>query len=122
MGDVLVRIKRAVLNGNVAFTRKSLLEMECDGLTEMDVAESILSAVAIYKKLRSTSLTRRGREYLYIIQSPNFSGLAIYSKGKLVNVEAGGFGKSPAIGRANSAARATLFATSLSRPLPEATS
>lgn len=71
MSDILVRIKRAVLTGNYAFGGKARLEMECDGLTELDVAESILSAVAIYKKLRSTSLQRRGREHLYVIQSSN---------------------------------------------------
>jgi hypothetical protein len=85
MSDILTRIKRAVLTGNYLFSAKARLEMEFDGLTELDVAESILSAVAIYKKLRSTSLQRRGREYLYVIQSPNFAGLAIYSKGKLVS-------------------------------------
>jgi hypothetical protein len=58
--------------------------MESDGLTELDVAESILNAVAIYKKLRSTSRFRAAREYLYVIQSPNLEGLATYSKGKLV--------------------------------------
>ena len=56
----------------------------CDGLLELDIAESILNAVAIYKKLRSTSPVRNTREYLYVIQSSNLEGLAIYSKGKLV--------------------------------------
>jgi hypothetical protein len=63
---------------------KAQWEMELDGLTELDVAESILNAVAIYKKLRSDSPLRKGREYLYVIQSPNLDGLAVYSKGKLV--------------------------------------
>ncbi len=84
MSEILVRIKRAVLAGQYAFSEKARLEMECDGLTELDVAESILTAVAIYKKLRSTSPFRGGREYLYVIQSSNLEGLAIYSKGKLV--------------------------------------
>jgi len=84
MSDVLVRIKRAVLAGQYAFSEKARNEMECDGLTELDVAESILNAVAIYKKLRSTSRFRASREYLYVIQSTNLVGLAIYSKGKLV--------------------------------------
>ncbi len=84
MSDVLTRIKRAVLAGNYAFSEKALIEMECDGLTDLDVAESILNAVAIFKKLRSKSRFRRGREYLYVIQSPNLEGLAVYSKGKLV--------------------------------------
>jgi hypothetical protein len=35
--------------------------MEADGLTELDVAESILNAVAIYKTLRSQSLWRQQR-------------------------------------------------------------
>ena len=89
MSDVLVRIKRAVLAGRYAFSEKARLEMEADGLTELDVAESILNAVAIFKTLRSTSPFRKGgREYLYVIQSPNLEGLAIYSKGRLVR-EAG---------------------------------
>jgi len=39
--DLLRRIKRAVLAGNYAFSEKALLEMEADGPTELDVAESI---------------------------------------------------------------------------------
>lgn len=59
--------------------------MEADALTELDVAESILNAVAIYKRLRSRSPRQSGaREYLYVIQSTNLEGLMIYSKGKLV--------------------------------------
>jgi hypothetical protein len=85
MSDILVRIKRAVLAGHYAFSHKALLEMECEGITEMDVAESILNAPAIYKKLRSTNPLHHRREYLYVIQSANLEGLAIYSKGKLVS-------------------------------------
>jgi len=84
MSDILVRIKRAVLAGQYAFSEKARIEMECDGLTELDVAESILNAVAIYKKMRSRSPHRSKKEYLYVIQSANLDGLAIYSKGKLV--------------------------------------
>jgi hypothetical protein len=63
--------------------------MEADRLRELDVVESILNAVAIYKKLRSTNPVRKkSREYLYVIESANLDGLAIYSKGKLVR-EAG---------------------------------
>jgi hypothetical protein len=54
MSDILGRIKRAVLAGRDAFSEKARLEMEADGLEEMDIAESILNAVAIYKKMRST--------------------------------------------------------------------
>lgn len=86
MSGVLVRIKRAVLAGHYAFSEKARVEMEADSLTELDVAESILNAVAVYKTVRSTSV-RRGsaRERLYIIQSANLNGLSIYSKGKLVS-------------------------------------
>ena len=89
MSDILVRIKRVVLAGRYAFSEKARLEMEADGLTELDAAESILNAVAIYKRIRSTSPARRkSREYLYVIESANLDGLAIYTKGKLVR-EAG---------------------------------
>lgn len=47
MSDILIRIKRAVLAGHYAFSEKARIEMEADGLTELDVAESILSAVAV---------------------------------------------------------------------------
>lgn len=53
MSDILIRIKRAVLAGRYAFSEKARFEMEVDGLAELDVAESILNAVAIYKRLRS---------------------------------------------------------------------
>ena len=82
--DVLIRIKRAVLAGRYVFSEKARIEMETDDLTELDVAESILNAVAIYKRLRSSSPSRRNRrEYLYVIQSTNLDGLVIYTKGKL---------------------------------------
>jgi hypothetical protein len=48
MDDVLVRIKRAVLAGRYLFSEKASCELEADGLTELDVAEAILNAVAIY--------------------------------------------------------------------------
>lgn len=83
--DVLVRIKRAVLAGRYAFSEKATIEMESDAITELDVAESILNAVAIFKTLRSRSPRRSVRaERLYVIQSTNLEGLSIYTKGKLV--------------------------------------
>ncbi len=85
MSDILVRIKRAVLAGRYAFSEKARSEMEADGLTELDIAESVLNAVAIYKKIRSRSPFRtQAKEYLYVIQSTNLDGLVIYSKGKLI--------------------------------------
>jgi hypothetical protein len=56
--DILVRIKRSILAGRYAFSEKARIEMESDGLTEFDVAESIINAVAIYKRLRSRSHRR----------------------------------------------------------------
>jgi hypothetical protein len=85
VSDVLVRIKRAVIAGRYAFSEKARIEMELDALTELDVAESIINAVAVFKTLRSTSHRRSARvEYLYVIQSTNLDGLMVYSKGKLV--------------------------------------
>jgi len=85
MTDVLVTIKRAVLAGRYAFSEKARAEMEASGLTELDVVESIANAVAIYKRIRSTSPGRKHRrEYLYVIQSPNLGGSIVYTKGKLV--------------------------------------
>ena len=87
--DLLRRIKRAVLLGNYAFSEKALIEMEADSLTELDVAESIINAVAIYKTIRSRSVWRQQRvEYLHVIQSTNLDGLMIYTKGKMIE-EAG---------------------------------
>ena len=86
MSDVLKRIKRMLLSGNYAFSEKARIEMEADQLTELDVVESILNAVAIYKTIRSTNPRPPYlREPLYIIQSTNLNGLAIYSKGKIVS-------------------------------------
>lgn len=85
MTDVLVRIKRAVLAGRYLFSEKTRTEMEADGITELDVAESIINVVAIYKRLRSRSPRRGARvDHLYVIQATNLEGIMIYSKGKLV--------------------------------------
>ena len=85
MAGILVRIKRSILAGRYAFSEKARIEMESDSLTESDVAESIINAVAIYKRLRSRSRQRSSRnEYLYVIQSTNLEGVMVYSKGKLV--------------------------------------
>ncbi len=88
MRDVLIRIKRAVISGCYVISEKARIEMETDGITELDVIESIINAVAIYKRIRSRSPYRRQKkEYLYVIQSTNLEGLMIYSKGKLVKEE-----------------------------------
>lgn len=86
--DILIRIKRAVIAGRHRFSGKALREMAADGLTKRDVIESILTATAIYKTIRSKSPFRdHARERLYVIQSRNLSGLLVYSKGKLTSEE-----------------------------------
>ena len=86
--DMLIRIKWAVLAGRYSFSKKARIEMETDDLTELDVAESILNARDIHKKLRSTSPSRnKRREYLDVIHGTTLDGLVIYTKGKLVEAE-----------------------------------
>ena len=86
--DTLVRIKRAVIAGHYVFGDKAEAEMDRDDLTEVDVVESILTATAIHKTVRSRSrFRRRAREKLYVIVSTNLTGTLIYSKGKLVSEE-----------------------------------
>ncbi len=86
--DILVRIKRAVIAGLVSFSRKARQEMDDDGLTDMDIAEAILNAPAIYKKIRSRNPFHPEKmEYLYIIQGVNLDGIFIYTKGKFIKNE-----------------------------------
>jgi hypothetical protein len=81
--EILVRIKRAVLAGNVIYTTKAELEMEVDQLLRREVEESILYANAIYKTIRST-LPGHRRESLHIIHGTTLSGIVVYTKGKLI--------------------------------------
>jgi len=83
--SVLIEIKRLALLGLVEFTEKALDEMETDGLRDIDILESLVSAKKIDKVLRSRSDTRRLRdEKLYVIKSRNFAGTLIYTKGKIL--------------------------------------
>src|ERR1022692_1452815 len=85
MAEILTSIKQAVLARRLEFSDKAAMEMEADGLTELDVAESIVNAVAVYKTIRSRSPRRSApREYLHVIVGQNFHGLPVYTKGKLV--------------------------------------
>jgi len=82
--DPLVRIKRIVIARHIEFTVKAEEERLADGLTVEDVLESILNANAIKKVLRSRSPKRRhSREPLYVIESPTYGGLWIYTKGTI---------------------------------------
>lgn len=87
MSDALVRIKRAVLAGRYAFSKKAAEELEADGLTELDVVEAIAGAVAIYKTLRSRNTRRTTRgERLYVVQGTNLEGVLVYTKGKFTKL------------------------------------
>ena len=73
-----------VVAGHVEFTGKALEEQLVDGLTVEDVLESVLNANAIKKVLRSMSSRRSKRhEVLYVIESPSFAGIWIYTKGTI---------------------------------------
>jgi len=86
MDHRLVKIKRLVAGGHYEFTLKADLECAQDGLLREDVIESILSAQFLRVKT-STSPWRKGRrEQLYIIDSFNFEGVPIYSKGVIRHV------------------------------------
>ena len=82
MMDVLVRIKRLVVARRVEFTLKAEEERLREGLSVEDVLESIVNANAIKKVLRSPSRVQ-ARERLYVIESPNFSGTWVYTKGTI---------------------------------------
>lgn len=85
--DVLVRIKRLVLNGRVRYTWKARDEMVEDGLSDAMVVESLVNAQFIAKTLRSRSRFRsRAGEKLYVIKSTTFDGTYIYTKGKIAKV------------------------------------
>ncbi len=81
--DVLVRIKRLVVRRKVIFTKKAQLEMAKDQLTRDLVYEAILNAPVIAKTLRSRNPNTGKRESLYIISGITFTGMPIYTKGKL---------------------------------------
>lgn len=85
MRDVLTRIKRVILDGRCIFSVKAGVELEADHLSELDALEAIESAGAITKTIRSRSpLRSHAREKLYVIQSTNFEGVLLYTKGKFV--------------------------------------
>ena len=78
---ILVKIKRLALRRKLRFTFKAECELLRCQLTEDDIVEAISNAPAIKKTLRSRVSSS---EVLYIIESPNFDGVWIYTKGKLM--------------------------------------
>lgn len=61
--------------------------MSADGLTPETVYEAILNAPAIFKVLRSRNPRTDKVERLYVIKGLTFDGLAIYTKGKILEKE-----------------------------------
>lgn len=88
MDRQLVRIKRLVAAGHYDFTIKADLECAADGLTRDDVIESILSAQFLRVKNSRSPWRRSRRERMYIIDSFNFEGTPIYSKGVIRKIDA----------------------------------
>ena len=82
--DLFIRIKRLLIAGQVLFTEKAEDEMSIDDLTPELVYEAILNAPAITKTLRSRNPISGKRESLYVIKGLTFDGLAIYTKGKIL--------------------------------------
>ncbi|MEK6642553.1 MAG: hypothetical protein AABZ08_01480 [Planctomycetota bacterium] len=81
--DVLLRIKRLVLEGRMRITEKSRDEMELDDIEPAEVAEAILSARRIDKTLRSRNPRRsHASEKLYVIKGFSYKGTSIYTKGR----------------------------------------
>lgn len=63
-------------------------EMDHDDLTEDDVCEAVMNAQTIFKTLRSTSPTRtKTDEKLHVIKSLTYSGVLVYTKGKIARIE-----------------------------------
>lgn len=81
MDTQLVRIKRLVAAGRYEFTMKADLECAEDGLSRDDVLESILTAQFLRVKNSTSPFRRSRREKIYIIDSFNFDGVPVYSKG-----------------------------------------
>jgi len=82
--DVLRRIKRLVISGQVRFTRKARDEMVLDALKENEVIEAIVNAVSIFKTLRSKSVARgKGGDRLYVIKGCTYQGTFVYTKGTI---------------------------------------
>ncbi len=57
--------------------------MEQDRLTEEEVREAIMNAPTIVKTIRSKKTSAKSPEYLHILTGLTFSGLFVYTKGKI---------------------------------------
>lgn len=88
MENVLLKIKRLILEGHYRFSDKADTEMEVSGLTNTDVLEAIINAHKIDKVMRSTSRgkTHRG-EKVYVIQGLTYDNILVYTKGTIKKFE-----------------------------------
>jgi len=81
--DVLLRIKRLVLQDRMRLTGQALYEMELDEIEPIEVAAAIIGARRIDKTLRSRSPDRSSAsEKLYVIKGISYNGSPIYTKGR----------------------------------------
>ncbi len=79
--DILTKIKRLAIARRLRFTFKADTERIRDGLNTEDIVESLVTASAINKTLRSRSPSRLlPREKLYIIISSTYDGTLVYTK------------------------------------------
>jgi hypothetical protein len=85
--EALIHIKRLVIARRVLFTEKAECEMTADDLTPEIVYEAILNALAVFKVLRSRNRRTGKTERLYVIKGLTFDGLAVYTKGKILEKE-----------------------------------
>ena len=85
--NTLVQIKRLVIARRVFFTKKARTEIERDRLTEDLILEAILNAPLIQKRLNSLNPTTGKRETLFVISGFTYTGLVIYTKGKVVHLD-----------------------------------
>ena len=84
--DILVKIKRLIIAGNIFFTKKAENEIEQDNLTVELVCEAIINAPGISKKIRSINHFTKKREYLYVIIGLTYDDIPIYTKGKFMKI------------------------------------
>jgi len=78
---VIERIKRLALRRKLRFTFKAECELLRSNLREDDIIESIINAPDVKKTVKSI---KTSKDTLYIIEAPNFDGIWIYTKGKLM--------------------------------------
>ncbi len=82
--SILLQIKALVDAEKIIYTLKADLEIARDGISRSIVRQAILNAPAIVKTIRSTSSVTGKREMLYVLVGITYTGLVIYTKGKIL--------------------------------------